>query len=106
MIENRSPLAAYFPEIVAVERLRYPPIARLRAEMAAAGLGPVTEEAVEHAYALDDAAAYRDKAFSSLHLIDDAAYARGLARLEADLAQGPIACVSRYLMLWGAAPPS
>lgn len=106
MIENRSPLAAYFPEIVAVERLRYPPIARLHAEMTAAGLGPVTEEAVEHAYALADAAAYRDKAFSSLHLIDDDAHARGLARLEADLAQGPIACVSRYLMLWGAVPPS
>jgi len=106
IIENRAPLAAYFPETVAVERLRYPPIARLRAEMAAAGLGAIAEGTVEHAYALEDATAYRDKAFSSLHLIDDAAYARGLARLEADLAQGPIPCVSRYLMLWGAAPPS
>lgn len=103
ILSNRQPLAVYFPEIVAVELERYPPIATLRAEMTAAGFRDIAEEEAAYAYPLDSIAAYRDKAFSSLHYIDDAAHARGLARMEADLAAGPIDCVSRYLLLWGTA---
>ncbi|OFX26719.1 MAG: hypothetical protein A2Z07_02230 [Armatimonadetes bacterium RBG_16_67_12] len=47
---------------------------------------------------------YRDRAFSSLHLIPQEAFARGLARMEQDLREGPIHCVSRYLLLWGVTP--
>ena len=43
-------------------------------------------------------------AFSSLLLIDEDAFARGMARLEADLARGPIPCVSPYTLIWGTLP--
>ncbi len=103
IIHHRRPLAEYFPETVAVEIARYPAIATLRAEMTTAGFGDIREESVAHAFVIGSIAAYRDKAFSSLHFIDDAAHARGLARMEADLAAGPIEAVSHYLMLWGTA---
>lgn len=101
MIARRRPLANYFPETVAHELQRYPAIEQLRAEMTAAGFGALTEQAVEVQYDLTDARAYRDRAFSSLHLIDQAAFERGLARLEADLDRGPVACLSLYCLLWG-----
>lgn len=44
--------------------------------------------------------AYRDKAFSSLHLISEAAFQRGIQRMERDLCSEPISGVSRYLLLW------
>lgn len=101
MIRNRVPLSSYFPETVEHELARYPCIDDLRGWMVEAGFENVREETVEWCYDLVDAQAYRDKAFSALRLIDEAAFARGLARLEADLAQGPVPCVSRYTLLWG-----
>ena len=103
IIRHRRPLSVYFPETVAIELERYPPIATLRAEMTTAGFGEIREEGVAHAFAIESIEAYLDKAFSSLHFIDDAAHARGLARMKADLAAGPIDTVSHYLMLWGTA---
>jgi hypothetical protein len=50
---------------------------------------------------LSDIQAYRDKAFSALLLISEAAFQRGIERMEQDLSTGPIPCVSRYLLLWG-----
>jgi hypothetical protein len=50
---------------------------------------------------LDDIAIYPARAFSCLHLIPAPAFERGIAALRAQLARGPIACVARYLMLWG-----
>ncbi len=101
IIRGRMPLATYFPETVAVELDRYPPIPTLRAEMTKAGFTTIDEQEVSHAYDLSDAAAYRDRAFSSLDLLTDDAFKNGLARLEADLATGPLPCTSRYTLLWG-----
>jgi SAM-dependent methyltransferase len=101
IIRHRQPLAVYFPETVEVDLGRYPRLADLRAAMLAVGLEGIAEHQVEFHYELADAQAYRDKAFSSLHLISDDAWKRGLERLEIDLRSGPVACVSRYVLLWG-----
>lgn len=100
IIATRQPLATYWPETVAIEQQRYHPLERLRAWMEAAGLAITHEETVEHAYLLSDARPYRERAFSVLRLLPEAAWQRGLARLEADLAQGPLPCISRYTLLW------
>ena len=52
-------------------------------------------------YDLVDIAGYRNRAYSSLHLIDEAAHQHGVERLEADLAGGPIRAISLYTLLWG-----
>lgn len=101
IFRTRRPLADYFPETVAVELKRYPRIATLRAEMTAAGFDGLEDEEVAHRFEVDSLEPYREKAFSSLLYIDDQAFARGLARMEADLARGPLAGLSRYLLLWG-----
>jgi ubiquinone/menaquinone biosynthesis C-methylase UbiE len=100
-IRERRPLAAYFPEIIDVELSRYPSIATLRDEMEDAGLRVTEEEEVEWSRPVLAIDAYRDKAFSSLHLITDEAFRRGIERMEEDLRRGPIPNVSRYVMLWG-----
>jgi len=100
ILRARDPHARFFPETVAVELARYPAIATLTKEMAAAGLAEIAETTTEHPYRLTDARAFADKAFSSLHLIGEAAFARGLARLRAALAAGPLPCTARYTLLW------
>jgi hypothetical protein len=65
------------------------------------GFSEIAEDTVEFAYQLSDIQAYRDKAFSALLLIPEAAFQRGIERMKQDLRTGPIQCVSRYLLLWG-----
>jgi ubiquinone/menaquinone biosynthesis C-methylase UbiE len=103
IIRHRQPLAAYFPETVEVELARYPRVPEILAMMRAAGFRETSESLAEFPYQLADAGPYRDRAFSSLHLIPPEAYARGLERMEADLRRGPIPCVSRYVLIWGEA---
>ena len=103
IIAMRCPLTVYWPETMAVELRRYPPLAQLWQWMAGAGFRGDGEAVVEFDYLLDNSDVYRDRAYSSLRLIDEAAFARGLARLDADLAAGPVQCTARYVMLWGQA---
>ena len=73
--------------------------------MRESGFSAVKERTAKFTYALDsleNADAYKGKAFSCLHLISDEAHARGVARMTEALLRGPIACSSRYTMLWAA----
>jgi ubiquinone/menaquinone biosynthesis C-methylase UbiE len=99
-IRDRVPLSSHFPETVPVELARYPSIETLTAELEEAGFGAITTTGVSRTYALTESTAYRNRAFSSLHLISREAVTSGLARLEADLARGPITAVSRYTLVW------
>ena len=101
IIRHRKPLAVYFPETIQVDLSRYPSIAALREFMKRIGFHRITENTVEFPYQLTDIQAYRDKAFSCLHLIPEEAFWRGIHCMERDLRREPIRCVSRYLLLWG-----
>ncbi len=101
IIRNR-PLSLYFPETVEVELRRYPRIGVLRKIMARAGFRQISETMVETHDSLSDIQPYRDKAFSSLHLISEEAFQRGIERMERELLSGPILRTIRYLLLWGA----
>jgi ubiquinone/menaquinone biosynthesis C-methylase UbiE len=104
-IAARVPLSSHFPETVPHELQRYPSISTLRAEMERAGFIAPREEHVDLHYPLADSAAYRNRAYSSLHLISDAEHARGVERMERDLASGPIEACSLYTLLWGKVSP-
>jgi SAM-dependent methyltransferase len=104
-IPRRRPLSSHFPETIPVELARYPRLATLRAEMETAGFSPITTEQTELPYTLTDIQPYRDRAFSSLHLIPPDAHTRGIHRLETDLLTGPIPALSLYTLLWGTKPP-
>jgi len=104
IIRNRQPLSEYFPATVEAELRRYPPIDVLRAEMTSAGFNQQCEESVELTYALTDCAAYRAKTYSALHLISQQEFDNGIAHMERDLQHSPIACASRYVLLWGVRP--
>ncbi len=102
-LARRVPLTSHFPETLAHERSRYPDIETLQAEMTAAGFGDLRLDHVELSYPLTDISAYRNRAYSALHLIDADAHAAGMARLEADLERGPIEATSLYTLVWGTA---
>jgi ubiquinone/menaquinone biosynthesis C-methylase UbiE len=101
VIRHREPLAVYFPETVEVDLQRYPRMAALRALMQEAGFDEIEEHTVEFPYEVEDSRAYRDRAFSALHLISEKGFEEGLRRMERDLESGPIQGLSRYVLLWG-----
>ena len=101
IIRHREPLPVYFPSTVAVDLRRIPAIPVIEKMMQEAGFTDVGETTVEHAYSINDIQAYRDKAFSSLHLIPEDEFRHGIERMEDDLKKGPIGCISPYIMLWG-----
>lgn len=103
IIATRRPLAVYWPETVAGELQRYHPVPRLMGWIEAAGFTAVREEETVFTYLLHDAEPYRRRAYSTLQRISDDAWRRGLARLEADLARGPVEGVARYTLVWGTA---
>jgi SAM-dependent methyltransferase len=104
IIRRREILAGYFPDTVEIELARYPRITRLEAWMAAAGLVEFEVVTVVEPYELTSAQPFREKAYSSLHLIPEDAWRAGLERLERDLARGPVHGFSRYACLWGRRP--
>jgi len=105
IIRHRAPLATHFPETVEVELQRYPPIADLRRMMGEAGFTAIEEETIAFPHALTDIQKYRDKAFSSLHLITPDAFNRGMARLVKELQErGSVAANARYTLVWGIKP--
>lgn len=104
LIARRKPLAYYFPDIVAMDVKRYPPISGLRRMMTHSGFQSLNEKFVSYPYEKKDIKDYKNKAYSCLHLISEEAYLAGMQRLEDDLKNGPIACLSQYLFLWGDKP--
>jgi ubiquinone/menaquinone biosynthesis C-methylase UbiE len=98
--------AAYFPEIVDVELARYPTPPQIRAGLEAAGFGQLTEEKTQSRLLVTDSGPHRDRAFSSLRLIPEESFRRGLERLERDLEGGPLEEISRKLVVRARRPHS
>lgn len=101
ILRNRRPLTLYFPETLELDLKRYPPIEKLKDIMKGVGFHNIKEEMTEYYYYLTDISAYREKSFSSLNLISEDAFRRGIEKMEEDLKKGPIPCVSRFAILWG-----
>jgi ubiquinone/menaquinone biosynthesis C-methylase UbiE len=104
IIRRREILSGYFPETVQIELARYPRLNQLEAWMAAAGLVAFGRATVEAPYQITCSQPFRDRAYSSLHFISEEAWQAGLARLERDLARGPVCGTARYACLWGCRP--
>ncbi|MBX3072029.1 MAG: methyltransferase domain-containing protein [Thermomicrobiales bacterium] len=100
-VQNRIPLATYFPETVPKEIARYPRIEALESELKAAGFVEIKRRQTLTHREVTDIAPYRDKAFSSLHLISDEAHAKGIAAMERDLAKGLLQAQQPYTIVIG-----
>lgn len=98
-LRNRTPQVRYFPETLDVELRRYPTLDTIEAELAGAGFEVLARTSISVPQQVSDIAPFRDKAFSSLHLIAEDAFARGLSRLEENLKKGPIQGERRYTIV-------
>jgi ubiquinone/menaquinone biosynthesis C-methylase UbiE len=103
-IERRRPLSSHFPETMPIERARYPTVATLWDELRAARFNAIDVHSACIEYDLTDIQPYRDRALSSLHLISEDAWRDGVARLEQELALGPIRGRSLDTLIWATAP--
>ena len=97
-------LSGYFPETVKVELARCPRLGQMEVWMTEAGFSDFAVRTVEESHTADCAQPFRDKAYSSLHLIPESAWPAGLERLERDLARRPIRGMSRYACVSGRKP--
>ena len=100
IIRSREPLSIYWPETVEAELARYPRVKTLRAELREAGFVQLSALEVASRGSLTDSGPYRAKVFSYLRSLSEEIYQQGLARLEADLVQGPVSFTSKYMLLW------
>jgi ubiquinone/menaquinone biosynthesis C-methylase UbiE len=91
----------YFPDALDVELRRYPSITELVALMEQAGFTNIVERSAQTSDRLTDIQPYRDRAFSSLHLIGDEAFEEGMRRLDRDFREAPIRVVTSAILLWG-----
>lgn len=103
-IRNRTPQVTYFSDTIEVELSRYPSIEVIQRELLDTGFEVGETIPVSMPHEVTHLAPYRDKAFSSLHLISDAAFAAGIERMERDVAAGPISGVRRYTIFTGRRP--
>ena len=68
--------------------------------MGEAGFTDIQDNLVEYTFKMKDTQAFRDRAYSSLHLIPEDAFQRGIVRLEDELEEkGYIQNISRYDLL-------
>jgi len=102
----RRSMSRYFPETVPAELGRYPAIPALAAAMHAAGFDDVEVTHTAYTSPMTEALAerYRRRAFSALRLLPDAAFERGVRRVEAALADGSAEGVEVYSYVWGRNP--
>lgn len=100
MIRTRFVHATHFPEVVGVDIVRYSTFEELREMAKAAGFRGWRETTLSIETVVASSEMFEAKAFSSLHLISDEAFRRGLARLEADLAHGPLRAMDPMAALW------
>jgi ubiquinone/menaquinone biosynthesis C-methylase UbiE len=109
IIRRREPLSVYFPETVPVELARYPTPDTLRTELRDAGFLEIADVEVESRSELTDIKPYRARVFSSLRLISQHTFERGMELLEHDFRSKQVRWISRYLLIWGTKrlhPPS
>jgi ubiquinone/menaquinone biosynthesis C-methylase UbiE len=88
---DRFFLNPYFPSLADIDRARFPDPAALAADVTAAGFADVQTERISQpirAEPDDVLERVRGRYISTLHLLDPAEYADGLARLEHDVADG------------------
>ncbi len=101
MIRRRRPLSTYWPSSARADLERYHGLDALRSKLRSAGFEQVSETRLCAPFLVTSTEPYRDRVYSCLRLISDAEFEAGLARLESDLARGPVEGLSELVALWG-----
>jgi len=78
-----------------IDGTHYPRVETLRTELREAGFDRLSALDVASQGFLPDSGPYRAKVFSCLRSLSEEIYQQGLARLEADLVQGPVSFKSK-----------
>lgn len=99
IIRHRMPMTRYFPGTIRIELDRYYAIEDIERTARERGFVDVGNRLFGEEGTLADATRFRDKANSVMHLLPENEWRAGLARLEADLAHGPVPSNNRICLV-------
>lgn len=99
IIRHRLPMTTYFPGTIPLDLGRHHATDVLVSAFQQVGFVEVDQRIFGEEGTLADATRFRDKANSVLHLLPEDEWLAGLARLEADLAGGPVPSNNRTCLL-------
>jgi hypothetical protein len=92
-------MTEYFPGTVAIELGRHHAIDKLKHIAGERGFLDIDDRLFGEEGTLADPSRFRDKANSVMHLLPEDEWRAGLARLEADLARGPVPSNNRTCLV-------
>ncbi len=101
-IEDRT-LTHYFPEVLEIDRKRYPGNSAIMSAMKQAGFEGIYTTKVKTTFEFKSQhyEQYKERAYSALRLISDEAFERGMKRVENDMAGGLVIGKKSYTQIWG-----
>jgi SAM-dependent methyltransferase len=96
-------MSHYFPGTVAIELVRYHPIATIEGAMHRSGFDTIEISHTRHEFPVDQTrlTGYRNKAFSALRLLPEEEFERGMQQLEDDVRRGGCMGWEVYTYAWG-----
>jgi ubiquinone/menaquinone biosynthesis C-methylase UbiE len=101
-IEDRT-LTHYFPEVLEIDRKRYPGNSAIMSAMKQAGFEGIYTTKVKTTFEFKSQhyEQYSERAYSALRLISEEAFESGMKRVEDDMAIGLVIGKKSYTQIWG-----
>jgi len=101
-LENRT-ITKYFPESLEIERKRYPSVYKIVENMKNNGFKRIEITHTEREYQMSEEVfqKFENKAFSSIRLISDKSYKKGIKKIEEDMKNNDCIVRELYTCIWG-----
>ena len=101
-LKNRT-ITKYFPESLEIEKKRYPGINKIIENMKNKGFKEIDITHTEREYQMDDKKfqKFKNKAFSSVRLLSEKSFERGIKKIEKDLEKNECFVKELYTYIWG-----
>lgn len=101
-LENRT-ITKYFPESLEIEKKRYPSVYRIIENMKNKGFKQIEITHTEREYQMSEEVfqKFENKAFSSVRLISEENFERGIKRIEEDMKKNNCFVKELYTYIWG-----
>jgi len=101
-LENRT-ITKYFPESLEIEKKRYPGVDKIVEYMKSNDFKEIEITHTEREYKMNDKKfqKFKNKAFSSVRLLSEESFERGIKKIEEDVGKGKCFVKELYTYIWG-----
>jgi cyclopropane fatty-acyl-phospholipid synthase-like methyltransferase len=101
-LRNRT-ITKYFPELLEIEKKRYPGVNKILENMGNSGFKDIRITRTEREYQMSEEVfqKFKNKAFSSVRLLSEESFERGIKRIEEDMEKNKCFVKELYTYIWG-----